>query len=185
MSKFNEEQGKKYLANFSPENYAFLLELKKDNGVGINRILNETIAFYREASSRYIRFLPKNKNYKFTHELRKKFTDEEYEFLQNEAKNHGFKSATQEAKFRLLNTIYEHGFLDNIELDGLRSAVNSVSKIASNVNAVARQLQIQDNKNYMMNYKEFAEVLEKFLKLAECIDDKFVELQSELKNRMS
>ena len=114
------------LIKIDEDAYTFLEKIKKDNKVSMNEIINQIIISFMEKND--IEQVSEHSPV-FSREIRINLTEEEYSFLQNSAKSHGFTSVTKETRWRIKNTIYNDKFYNNIEMKELGRNINSLVAI--------------------------------------------------------
>ena len=142
-------------------NYDFLLRYKDKTKVkSIDRILNDILLYIVDGDDKEINFnrIDASPIEKETHIIRIKLTDSEVNLLKKEAECHGFKSVAKEVRFRLLNSMYQENFFNNIEMKDLTFAVNSLNKVGRNLSALLAAIRNRDQ-NVNINFSNFEKMI--------------------------
>ena len=132
--------------------YTFLEKIKKDNKVSINQII---ISFMEKNDIEQV----SEHSPVFSREIRINLTEEEYSFLQNSAKSHGFISVTKETRWRIKNTIYNDKFYNNIEMKELASALVDINKLGRNINSLVAILKERLGVKFNIDLEKMSDVL--------------------------
>lgn len=141
-------------------NYDFLSRYKDKAKVkSIDRILNDILSYIIEGDDKEIlNRIDASPIEKETHIIRIKLTDSEVNLLKKEAECHGFKSVAKEVRFRLLNSMYQENFFNNIEMKDLTFAVNSLNKVGRNLSALLAAIRNRDQ-NVNINFSNFEKMI--------------------------
>ena len=142
-------------------NYDFLSRYKDKMKVkSIDRILNDILSYIVDGDDKEINFnrIDDSPIEKETHIIRIKLTDSEVNLLKKEAEYHGFKSVAKEVRFRLLNSMYQENFFNNIEMKDLTFAVNSLNKVGRNLSALLAAIRNRDQ-NVNINFSNFEKMI--------------------------
>lgn len=134
----------KLTLRLSKDNHKILSDLKEETGLSINKIVNLLISKQNDIS-----YMKNLKNHKLGEdekkEVRLKITENEYEFLKNEAQKDGINHVNNEVKYRLLNTIYRNKYFTNIELSTFIKTKGEINTIGRNLNQLLKLLHTKSN----------------------------------------
>lgn len=144
------------LIKIDEDAYTFLEKIKKDNKVSMNEIINQIIISFMEKND--IEQVSEHSPV-FSREIRINLTEEEYSFLQNSAKSHGFTSVTKETRWRIKNTIYNDKFYNNIEMKELASALVDINKLGRNINSLVAILKERLGVKFNIDLEKMSDVL--------------------------
>lgn len=136
--------------------YTSLEKLKKANKISMNEIINQIIISFMEKSE--IEQVSEHSPV-FSREIRINLTEEEYLFLQDSARLHGFTSVTKETRWRLKNTIYKDKFYNNIEMKELASALIDINKLGRNINSLVAILKERLGVKFNIDLEKMSDVL--------------------------
>ncbi len=134
----------------SDDNYKKLENIKKNSNVSLNLIVNTIIDNY-EKKIESKQFNYDNSDFKKDTMVHIRLTQNEYIFLQEQAKNHGFNSVTKEIKFRLITSMYDETFFTPIEMSELTPALNSMRKLGANIVTLIKAIYTK-NSNISFNF---------------------------------
>jgi hypothetical protein len=134
----------KLTLRLSKDNHKILSDLKEETGLSINKIVNLLISKQNDTS-----YMKNLKNHKLGEdekkEVRLKITENEYDFLKNEAQKDGINHVNNEVKYRLLNTIYRNKYFTNIELSTFIKTKGEINTIGRNLNQLLKLLHTKSN----------------------------------------
>ena len=151
---------KHFTIRLNDENYSALKQISDDNNIPIGQILNFLVEKYLLDSTNDLN-MPKfveNKD-KNTKIIRISITDSEYQILKKRQKIHLHSSMAQEAKYYILNSIYNDKILSQLEVNALALARAEIHKIGVNLNQIARAVNNKDIKEIPEYFKKDIEIL--------------------------
>lgn len=127
----------------SKNNLKILENIKNNSKIPITRIINILISKFNTN----IDFLNNKIIDNEETVIKIKLTNNEKEFLKNEAEKSGSNTLTSEVKFRLLNTIYKNKYFTNNELIELSKNTYELNKIGVNINQILKKINKENNIN--------------------------------------
>jgi len=184
----NEKLSRRFNLYLSQENYNYLEKINNQTNTTISKTINEYISTYRKKIDGDLKPTQKLANiYNVIDPQYVKFaiTIDEREFLNQEAKRHGFKSAIQEIKFRLLSTIYDDGIATNAELKELKAPLKQMQIIGRNIDLLLMNLQTNRFVNFDKDkYDEFVKQLQELTDYIKLVEARIQKLQLQNKRRL-
>lgn len=141
---------KRFSLRLDDENFKKIEKIKKNFNATFNLIINMIIDnFNKNIESNELDI--KKSSSKKTSMIHIRLTQDEFNFLQEQAKIHGFNSATKEVKFRLVSSMYNENFFTPIEMNELTPALNSMRKLGANIVTLIKAIYAK-NSNITFNF---------------------------------
>ena len=166
----------------SKENYEVIKSLKESENATFNEIINAMISRYTENKNEKLARVKKRTP--SNHKIIALLTQDEYTFLQEQAKYHGFSSATKELKFRLTNSIYSNGIFSNIEMKDMMIALTDLNKLGRNINELVRILKEKKDAKININIERIGDLLNNIYSKIDTIGSKITNYQKQLDDRV-
>ena len=142
----------------SNENYEKIKIFLSNNNIKFSNLINFSLYQSFQASKENdLKLLVKGNNR--SKSIRVELSQEEFEFLSNLAKSHGFNSAKQEIKFLLLNFISKDKIPTNIEMNNLQNAINNLNKLGRNINEIVKFLREKKSYEFNINFDKLKDIL--------------------------
>jgi len=182
----SREVGKRFIFTMSRDNYDYLKKVSNLTNTKISRTINDLIVRHREITKDSLtpaKKLSNTRRGECANEIRFIINKEEKDFLEQEAKRHSFNTITQEAKFRLLSTIYDDGIATNAELNALRAPLKMIQIIARNIDLILMNLQTKRFINFD-NHDEFRAELNELNNYIKLVEENVRKLQLQNKRRL-
>lgn len=167
---------KQFSIKLDDDNYSILKQISDKNKISIGKIINFLISKYLQDSSGIVNnFLtierqstPKNE----VKIIQISLTDKEYKILKQRQKIHLHSSMAQEAKYYILNAIYNNKIINQLELNALALTRAEIHKIGVNINQIARAI----------NNREVKEISESLGNDIKILQEKIDEIKDKINN---
>lgn len=142
----------------SNENYEKIKIFLSNNNIKFSNLINFSLyQSFQTSKENDLKLLVKGNNR--SKSIRVELSQEEFEFLSNLAKSHGFNSAKQEIKFLLLNFISKDKIPTNIEMNNLQNAINNLNKLGRNINEIVKFLREKKSYEFNINFDKLKDIL--------------------------
>ena len=142
----------------SNENYEKIKIFLSNNNIKFSNLINFSLyQSFQTSKENDLKLLVKGNNR--SKSIRVELSQEEFEFLSNLAKSHGFNSAKQEIKFLLLNFISKDKIPTNIEMNNLQNAINNLNKLGRNINEIVKFLREKRSYEFNINFDKLKDIL--------------------------
>lgn len=138
------------LIRLSDDNHKKLENIKKNSNASLNLIVNTIIDNF-DKNLEIEKLDINNSSIRKSSMIHLRLTQDEYNFLQQVAKIHGFNSAVKEVKFCLMSSIYSKNIFMPIEMRELTFAVNSMRKLGANIVTLIKAIYAK-NSNITFNF---------------------------------
>lgn len=141
------------------ENYEKIKTIKENSNASLNLILNMIVDSYDSKNKVNCKLEFKKTSTKKNTMLHIRITEDEYIYLKEQAKIHGFKSASKEVKFRLVSTMYNENFFSPIEMKELLGAANQMKRLGANISTLIKAI-YSKNRNVIFNFENLEKTIE-------------------------
>lgn len=168
---------KQFSIKLNDDNYYILKQISDENKISIAKIINYLVSKYLQDSNDDInntliiekQSTPKN-NAKI---IKISLSNKEYQILKQRQKIHLHSSITQEAKYYVLNAIYNDKIINQLELNALAITRAEIHKIGVNINQITRAIN---------NDKRIKEISETLNNNIEILKTQILELKDKINN---
>ncbi|OCR84628.1 hypothetical protein [Campylobacter fetus] len=131
--------------NIDDDKIEIIKKIKQETKISISQIINFLISKYskenddRKDKNRELLDI-KNKKVESNKYIRINISNEEYQFLMQEAQKNGFNMTSKEIKYRLLNTIHNNKYFTSMELENFSQARSEINVVGRNLNRLLKLL---------------------------------------------